>query len=569
MATQFATMQARGSQSCINLKNCAAGMLKNPTPLSRTALIALTCAWITFVANATVLAQFWNAPEAGNGLARIAFFTGGAVCVFLILFIVLSFIALPFRGRAIKWPCILLLISASIVSYFVWSVGMRFDRTMFANVLQTNSHETRELVSGQLLLYVLAVGLLPAAQIWRIPVKSFSKWWRNGVRGSALAACLLVVLGIFVYPQYSRYATATRNHHVAHEALAPINFLVGGISYWYHTRNAAIVRTVVGADAKPGAPLAKPRLVVFVLGETARAQNFSMNGYARATDARMRAANVTYFADTLACGTSTAFSVPCIFSGFSRDDFSMAKARNQETLIDVIKRAGVRTIWLENDGGCKDVCLNSEYEDFSAAKNDRWCTEEGNCHDEILLEGLEARLRKSTTDTFLVLHVKGSHGPAYYKRYPKAFEKFAPTCQTNTISSCDAQSLMNAYDNTIVYTDHVLGETIEILKRLEDQFAPMMLYASDHGESLGENGFFLHGLPNAIAPDVQTRVPMLAWFSPQFLQYSRWEARCINAQNKTPRSHDNIYATLLGALAINTSAYLAQRDIFAPCAASK
>jgi lipid A ethanolaminephosphotransferase len=254
-----------------------------------------------------------------------------------------------------------------------------------------------------------------------------------------------------------------------------------------------------------------------------------------------------------------------MFSGYSRAEFSLDKGRSAETLFDVIARAGSRAIWLDNDSGCKDVCTKTEFEDFTDSSNPKWCAEKGQCVDEILLDGLEGKILKDKRDTIVVLHLKGSHGPAYYKRYPPAFEKFKPTCKTNDLSQCSPSELINTYDNTIVYTDHIIGEVIKRAESLSKQYATAVLYVSDHGESLGEGGLYLHGLPYAIAPDEQTKVPMYAWVSPDFVKLERWSPGCMSKQTKIPRSHDNVYSTVLGFLEIETVAYKAGLDLFEPC----
>jgi lipid A ethanolaminephosphotransferase len=214
------------------------------------------------------------------------------------------------------------------------------------------------------------------------------------------------------------------------------------------------------------------------------------------------------------------------------------------------------------------VCGAAEFEDFTDAAHPTLCNDLGSCYDEIMLNGLEEKLRGGKGDVFLVLHLKGSHGPAYYKRYPKAFERFTPACQTSELQQCSKEELVNAYDNTIVYTDHILAETITLLERLSNQFATALLYASDHGESLGENGLYLHGLPYAIAPEVQTRVPMLAWLSPQFLALEGWSADCTQRIANKPSSHDAIFSSLLGLLDIDSTAYKPALDLFRVCEAA-
>jgi lipid A ethanolaminephosphotransferase len=272
-----------------------------------------------------------------------------------------------------------------------------------------------------------------------------------------------------------------------------------------------------------------------------------------------------YFANTESCGTATAISVPCMFSGYSRAEFSLEKGRNAETLFDVIARSGVRAIWRDNDSGCKGVCAKTEYEDLTNSDNPQWCSEKGQCFDEILLDGLEQKILKEKRDTIVVLHLKGSHGPAYYKRYPPAFEQFKPTCKTNDLSQCNKSELVNTYDNTILYTDHMIGEVIKRARELSKDYATAVMYVSDHGESLGEGGLFLHGLPYSIAPDEQTKVPMYAWVSSDFAKLERWDVDCMAQQTKIARSHDNVYSTVLGFLDIDTVAYKAALDLFASC----
>ncbi len=532
---------------------------------TRLQFLLATAFWVAFLPNLETLERFVDAPSAGEGLQKLAFVAGGGLLVVLVTFSALLLLGLVFWGRSVKLLCAIVLISASVLGYFSFFLGTQFDKTMFLNIVQTHASEAFELVSLRTALWVFFVGVLPALLLWRVPLRPTRGWLRPWLLPTAAWATLLFAVIALVLLQYSRYATAARNRAITFHTVAPTNFVAAAVSHAYSLQAEKVVRAPRGEDAKQAYLLHKPRLVVFVLGETARAKNVGLNGYERDTKPRMRALDPLYFPDTQSCGTATAISLPCIFSGFPREQFSLSKARANETLIDVVARAGVRAIWRDNDAGCKGVCDRIDYVDLTNSDNPRWCSEKGECFDEILLEGLEKKLRSESRDTLLVLHVKGSHGPAYYKRYPKAFEKFTPTCKTNDLSACDRQALINTYDNTIVYTDHVLGEVVELLKTLSDQFATMMLYASDHGESLGEGGLYLHGMPYAVAPKEQTQVPMLAWLSPQYVAMERWDATCLRAQTKLPRSHDNIYSTILGLLEIQTREYRKGLDLFDAC----
>jgi lipid A ethanolaminephosphotransferase len=533
--------------------------------LSRLQLMLATALWISLIPNLATLKSFAAAPPAGDGLHWLAFVLTGWLFVFTISLLMVAIFAGLFWGRSLKIVCMVLLVLAATFGYFSLFLGTLFDKNMIINMAQTNPAETLELVHLRLLLWILAVGALPAWLVWKITLRPSTSLARTLAVPAVTLVALMAVTAASVFSMYPRYASATRNRAISFDTLAPANVFAASIHYAAASYRAATVRAPRGLDARQAYAIKKPRLVVFVLGETARAKNHGLNGYERDTTPRMRAAGGYYFADTESCGTATAISVPCIFSGFGREGFSLNKGLGSETLIDVVLRGGARVIWRDNDSGCKGVCGKADMIDLTGSSDPRWCNEKEDCFDEILLDGLEGKLRSETRDTLLVLHIKGSHGPAYYKRYPAAFEKFTPTCKTSDIAACDAESLHNSYDNTIVYTDHVLGEVISLLQKLSDQFATAMLYASDHGESLGESGLYLHGMPYALAPKEQTRVPMYAWVSAQFSELENWNTSCMAGQTKIPRSHDNIYSTILGFMEIETAEYKHELDLFDPC----
>ena len=533
--------------------------------LTRLQLMLATALWISLLPNLATLRAFASSPSAGDGLPSLAFVFGGWLFVFAISFALVTAFACLFWGRSLKVACMVLLMLASTFGYFSLFLGTHFDKTMIVNMIQTNSGETFELLHLRLLLWIGVVGVLPAWLVWRTPLRPATSWVNTVLFPAVTLVTLIAVAAGCVFAMYSRYASAARNRSISFDTLAPANVFAASIHHAANAYAAATVRAPRGLDARQGYAIKKPRLVIFVLGETARAQNHGLNGYERDTTPRMRAAGGYYFPDAESCGTATSISVPCIFSGFGREGFSLNRGLGSETLIDVLLRGGARVIWRDNDSGCKGVCDKADLLDLTASNDPRWCVEAADCFDEILLDGLEEKLRSAVKDTFVVLHLKGSHGPAYYKRYPPAFEKFVPTCKTNDLAACDSQSLRNSYDNSILYTDHVLGEVTTLLRRLSDQFATAMLYASDHGESLGESGLYLHGMPYALAPREQTRIPMYAWVSAQFSRMENWDTKCMAEMTKIPRSHDNIYSTVLGFMEIETAEYKEALDIFDPC----
>jgi lipid A ethanolaminephosphotransferase len=160
----------------------------------------------------------------------------------------------------------------------------------------------------------------------------------------------------------------------------------------------------------------------------------------------------------------------------------------------------------------------------------------------------------------------GSHGPAYYKRYPDAFERFRPACKQSQFSRCTNQEIVNAYDNSIVYTDYVLSRLIELLQDYDrDGIATSMIYLSDHGESLGEDNLYLHAMPYAIAPDVQKHIPLVLWLSPRYQAEFAVDMSCMKARKDRPVSQDNLFHSVLGVLDVQTKVYDSKLDIFAPC----
>jgi lipid A ethanolaminephosphotransferase len=320
-----------------------------------------------------------------------------------------------------------------------------------------------------------------------------------------------------------------------------------------------------GQAQRIGPVRAKPLVIVMVVGETARAANFQLGGYARPTNPELAATGgLIYFPETTSCGTATAISVPCMFSRLPRRDFDVDEAPRYANLLDALQEAGLEVEWRDNDAGCKGVCARVHQISYSADRDAKLCRE-SYCYDEIMLTDLPAKLASLTRDTVIVMHQIGSHGPAYAERYPPEFERFKPACRSNQLQRCTPQEIVNAYDNTIAYSDHMLARTIEVLRDASSHIDGMLLYASDHGESLGEQGLYLHGLPYAFAPDTQKHVPMLMWLSPTYAARAGVATACLRSQAERPLSHDNIYHTIMGAAEVRNASYDPQLDMLAAC----
>jgi lipid A ethanolaminephosphotransferase len=395
-------------------------------------------------------------------------------------------------------------------------------------------------------------------------------WQQQSLRNTAAALLGITLFAALLLLSFQPLASTMRNHKELRYLMNPFNTLYAVGQTAFGGKRASHDLAALGLDAHvtPPPPGAKPRLLLLVLGETGRSGNFGINGYDRDTTPELARAGAATFRDAWSCGTSTAASVPCMFSNLGRQGFA-GRQRDSENLLDVLQHAGLAVLWIDNQaGGCKGVCARIPTVDTSGAKDPRFCAS-GECHDEILLARLDERIAalpeaKRRLGVVVVMHQMGSHGPAYSERTPAAYKRFLPECTSSHLPDCSAEQLRNAYDNTIAYTDHVLGSAIGWLKTRSD-YDGALLYVADHGESLGENNIYLHGLPYALAPDVQKHVPWITWLSPSFQQRTGVTLSCLRRQADTRLSHDNLFHSVLGLMQVGTSAYRLALDAYAGC----
>ena len=529
-------------------------------PLQRPTLTLLASMWLVAAGNL----PFWrSAWQAAGGLRadNALFLLSMPMLVLAWVYLLLSALA---WGRATKPALVMALLVSAATGYFTWAYGALLDTAMLASVVQTHRAEALDLMSWRLGAWVLVFGILPAVALARLPVAGGS--WRQELGAKSLgmtvaAACA----GIVLLGQYPHYASLLRNHRELRFQLAPHNIAAAVHGYIRSSLAAPVALQAVGIDAAVAAPAGKPTLTLLVIGETARAQNFSLNGYGRATNPELARLGVISFPDVRACGTSTAVSLPCMFLDVGRSGFDGALGLRREGLLDVLQHAGFAVHWRDNNSGCKGVCDRVPHEDMRNAPVAGLC-QDGECLDGILLSGLQARIDGVARDGVIVLHMMGSHGPAYFRRYPPAFAAFAPACDTIELDRCSQASIVNAYDNSLRYTDHVLSEAIALLQSNASRFDTALLYVSDHGESLGENGLYLHGVPYALAPREQIQVPMVLWLSEGMRRSRRIDMTCLETRERgRPHSHDDVFHSVLGLLNVRTTAYLPERDLFRKC----
>ena len=538
---------------------------EQPRRLPAAAVIAAASIWMATAGNAPLWRALQNLGLLhAQGGWLLAVTLAGTVAAALFALLSLA------NWRPLLKPTIaVLLLLSAVGAYYMWTFHIVIDSAMATNTLQTDWREVQGLLTWRLAAVLLLGAALPTWLVWRAPLVQ-RPWKQQAWRNALGVVAGLAAVVAFILLSFQPLASTMRNHKELRYLLNPLNSLwaVGQTAFAGQRVKRELLP--VGRDAKVPASGGKPRLLVLVLGETGRSGNFGINGYDRETTPELARANVASFRNAWSCGTSTAASVPCMFSPFGRDAF-LARDRDSEDLMDVLQHAGLAVLWIDNQpGGCKGVCDRVPTVNTSGLKDPKLCAD-GECRDEILLAGLDERLaalpaERRQKGVVLVMHQMGSHGPAYAQRTPAAFKRFLPECTSNHLPDCDAASLRNAYDNTIAYTDHVLGATIRWLQQRND-YDGAMLYVADHGESLGENNLYLHGLPYALAPDVQKHIPWVTWLSPGFEQASSITMACLRKGAQERITHDALFHSVLGLMQVGTSAYQRPLDAYAACAA--
>lgn len=537
--------------------------LRRPV-LGRTAYLTLFACYIGIFLNLAFYRQVFPLLPVNNLHNWLVFLSMPivAISVMNIITTLASFLKLD---RVVISLFILLSASAQ---YFIWTFGVVIDRSMIANIFDTTPAESFALLSTQMVIVLGLSGLLMVLVAWWIKVRKPASFWRGATMrllNIAVSALLIVLVAALFYKDY---ASVFRNNKELVKSLSPSNSIVALNSWYAHNRMDNLPLVKIGEDAKQKAVMhngARKNLTIVVLGETSRAENFSLGGYDRETNPRLKQDDVVYFPKTTSCGTATAVSVPCMFSNMPRAHYDEELAHHQEGVLDILQRAGVQVLWNDNDGGCKGACDRVPHQNVTNLNLSVECID-GECYDDVLFHNLNSYIDNLQQDGIIVLHTIGSHGPTYYNRYPAEFKKFTPTCDTNEIQSCTQQQLTNTYDNTILYVDYVVDKAIKLLQSKQNKFTTSLVYLSDHGESLGEDGVYLHGLPYSIAPDTQKHVPMLLWLSPDYQQRYGVSSQCLQQQAKTnDYSQDNLFSTLLGLLGVDTREYQAKDDLLTPC----
>ena len=485
------------------------------------------------------------------------------ICYFNVLMQILQW------GKLAKITALIFVTLGGFTAYFVNSLGVVMSPDQIQNMMQTDTAEVFDLLSWQFFTWTFFFVLVPILCILNFTIRPNT--WQKNLKSKImhiLASFALILPILFIY--YVDFAAIFRENRELKGMISPQNSISSLMSYYRHKSppvNLPLQHYGEDAHRVQDAHTQIPKLMVLVVGETARAESFSLNGYAKNTNPELSKQEIINFSQVSSCGTATAVSVPCMFSGMPREKYDEKLASHREGLLDLAQRAGYKVTWMDNNSGCKGTCTRVEQYVFPENLKQKWCAD-GECHDEILVDALKDYIahlpEKDTQPRLVVLHQMGSHGPAYFKRTTAQYQPFKPSCDTKAIQGCTPEELINSYDNSIVYTDHVLSQTIDLLKQ-QTHYQTGFWYLSDHGESTGEHGLYLHGAPYMMAPTQQTHIPMLMWFSEQWKQQQPKQFQCLEKQKNHTLSQDNLFPSLLSLLDIQSQTIDAKLNLLQQC----
>jgi lipid A ethanolaminephosphotransferase len=523
---------------------------------------------ITLIAGtALFILAFYNKTYFAKGIDIFS----GSLAQFALLVVALYFLIVAvftlFGSRLTVKPLLaFMLILSSATSYYMDNLGVIIDRSMIQNVAVTTFDESKKLITFSFVLQLVLWGILPALVIFWFKLKPTRFWRALLVNTGLFSICIVITIGL-LFVNYKTYSSVFRERKDFMGSQQPGAALVGTVRYIKMISQAANLEIEpIGTDAIKGPEIAsatKPVLTILVIGETARSQDFSLNGYERNTNPELSKLPVIDFTDVDSCGTATAVSLPCMFSKFDRSTYSYNRGVANENLVDVLQYAGLNVVWWDNNTGSKGLADRITYKTFYDMKDEKYCGSDG-CQDGIFQKYIEDFADTIKEDTVLIIHQAGSHGPTYFERYPDAFEVFKPACKTAEFKKCTQQQILNTYDNTILYTDYNLANIIKLLAS-KDNLLTSMFYISDHGESLGENGLYLHGAPYLMAPETQTKVPMIVWLSSEYKKQFGIDQTCLEAEADNNFTQGSLFHSILGLMDVKTSEHKDALDLFAPC----
>ncbi len=494
-----------------------------------------------------------------------------AFSFFLFIFFVINSLFTLFNFKYIQKIilCLFILISSPCL-YFALYYGILFDTTMLQNLLETDHQEAFDLLTNNFWVTFIITGLLPLAILFKLQI-TYPPIVKQVTENISKFFIFITLAFVCIYPYYGNISFFVRNNnnYLTNSLLptAPIR------SFFKNMQLAIKEEKISKKILDPKASInynniknKKPRIYVLMIGETAREKTFRKSLYNNASiqDLLLDQENLVYFSNFWSCGTNTALSVPCMFSLYPKSEYRREMNKQYENIADIIQRVGFDVTWRNNNSGCKDVCSNLKNDPITK-NNSLEFYHKGYIYDEALIQDLKKRISLKKTDQVIFLHMMGSHGPAYYKRVPEQFKLIQPSCESSNFSDCTQQEIINAYENSILYTKLIINKAIASLEAIDENYDSFLMYLSDHGESTGENGIYLHGIPYFLAPKEQTHIPALIWMSESFKKNAKIDLNCLLNKKQQQFSHDYFSHSLLSLLNISSSVYQEKLDIFYGC----
>jgi len=480
-------------------------------------VITIYSLFITLVFNFHLLNYF----EVNYHLKYSDKFNGGYF-LFTGYFLIFTTIASTFfllGQRYLLKPVIIFFVLVGAANYYFLTVfGIIIDEAVIQSTIdsfkESNWGEINDLLTFKYFVYLSFFGFLPSLLLFFIKIQYSNLKKEIAIRLITSVVLFSITLGL-IYVNYRNISFISRAATQLKERIIPHYFLSNIKDYYDLKRDAN--RTFIELKSKAEQLFPEDKMIgVVIVGETARADRFSLNGYKKQTNPLLEKQNINNFSNAYSCGTVTSVSVPCMFTLGDYKSFNAHEAEYEANVLDLIKSSEIEVIWINNNSSCKHVCDRIKLIDYVDKQSEDYVGY--GVHDEILLTGLKKILVNNKAKKILiVLHSMGSHGPAYYNRYPKNFEKFKPTCESIDPQNCNNEELNNTFDNTIFYTDYIVSSVIDVLKE-EKKSQNFLVYASDHGESLGENGIYLHAAPMTFAPKEQIHIPALLWSSENLIE---------------------------------------------------
>lgn len=525
----------------INFTNIPSVLFK-----SWTFYCAFTVSWWTFVFNQPFFERLFDASS-------VSLAAGTALALSLAWLACLMLLSLlPAAAFRLVLICLYLCGTASFIAASNFGIALTPD--MARNFLSTDYNEASGYLSFGLAVQSLlcAVPGIFLTLIVDLPkIKGARSVFFKLGAAAAFSACAAGVL----FANLQALSSLMRENKGLRYFIAPFNAPYAVAKTNFSDENPDSIESRIIIEPNPVREVVpdNPTLVVFVVGETSRAANWQASGYNRETTPLIMKTDAVHFTNASACGTSTDVSVPCMMSHVGRSNYDRGRILNEEMLPSLIQRSGWRTLWIDNQSGCKGACLGIETK--TPAQREDLCPD-GVCRDEVLLDEVDELVAGLKTDTVAFLHLMGSHGPAYYKRSAESRKRFGPECESSDFAACSEEQIRNAYDNSVLETDFVLASIISRLEEASKKgFNTALFFVSDHGESLGENEIFLHGAPYLIAPKEQIQVPMMLWTSSTYRKAFGIDMKAVYDLRTKKTSHDAVFGSMLDLLRIKTEKF--------------